>query len=182
MRYINKINTSTPTVSGTWVNYGKEGSSKEDTNNCKTETTFGELMLDGSAMRYQLSCEPHAYNAGNYYNLPSQLGDAKYNDVCPKGWSLPDNNGKTSYSNLLIAYGIDNSASKVSNTFDAALINLPLSFLRSGRYVSNGSLYGQGNDGVYRMASLLLYFYSGGLDPADGTYASYGYSVRCVGR
>ena len=182
MRYINSINITTPTVSGTWVNYGTSASSTTDTNNCPVNRTNGEILYSGHFMTSQISCEPHAYNAGNIYNLPSQLGDAKYNNICPKGWMLPDNNGETSYSNLLIAYGINhNAGSNKTKPYDVALLNMPLSFLRSG-YLSDGTLKLQGNYGRYRMASLSLYFSSGALNPTYDTHDSYGYSVRCVSR
>ena len=133
-------------------------------------------------MNLQQSCKPHTYNAGNYYNLPSQLGDAKSNSICSKGWRLPENGATTSYFNLLLSYGIDfNSGNKVS-PYDAALLNLPFSYLRSGGYGNNGTLITQGVYGYYRMSSLSLYFSSSYLVPTYGTLADVGYSVRCVSR
>ena len=181
-RYNNIISTSKPTINGSWVNYG-EMSSKESLEKCAIETTSGEILNSGSFIGNSVSCESHVYNAGNYYNLPSQLGNAKYNSVCPKGWRLPENNGDTSYSNLLLAYGIDFDAgdNRIS-PYDAALLNLPLSYLRSGYYYDTGALNYQGSNGYYRMSSLRLGFNSSNLNPTYSTNADVGYSVRCVSR
>ena len=183
MKYVNTISAAKPSINGTWVDYGTGVTSKEDTNRCSVETTNGEMLTSGSLMSLQQSCKPHTYNTGNYYNLPSQLGDAKYNSVCPLGWKLPESENKTSYSNLLLAYGIDfNAGDNRVQPYDAALLNLPLSYLRSGNYYNTGTLSVQGSYGVYRMSSLSLLFNSSGLDPTYITYAYYGYSVRCVSR
>ena len=133
-------------------------------------------------MGNNVSCESHSYNAGNYYNYPAAaLGNNASNSVCPKGWTLPNNAKGTSYSRLLEAYGIDHAATTKSN-YDSGLVNLPLSFLRSGIYSSSGTLTTQGSRGSYRMTSQRLYFHSDSLKPTNSTSAYTGYSVRCVSR
>ena len=181
MRYINSANTTTPIVSGTWVNYGTGASSKADTNNCLVDRTNGEILYSGHFMTSQISCEPHAYDAGNYYNLPSQLGDAKYNNVCPRGWMVPQNNSSTSYANFLIAYGIDYGSKNKTQPYDAALLNLPLSFLRSGRY-DNNSTGNRGGTGYYRMSANQLALRSGDVNVGHNTFPTQGLSVRCIAR
>ena len=179
MRYNNSVSTAAPAINGTWVDYGKTTSSEVKYPLCQTETTDGQILFSDSQYLNNLSCEAHSYNAGNYYNLPSQLGNALNNDICPKGWSLPDKYRKTDYSSFLIIYGIDYKPSKTS-PYDAALLNLPLSFLRSGIYYGDGSLGYQGTDGYCRMTSLRLFFNAGNLTPTYSTNANYGYSMRCV--
>ena len=178
MRYGNTVSTTTPIINGTWVNYGNASSNEVKFPFCDVEYSDGVLLSSGSQSVDNKSCTPHAYNAGNYYNLPSQLGDAKSNSVCPRGWRLPEYGGKTDYANFLISYGIDYKASGRSN-HDSGFLNLPLSFLHPGRYFSNGTLGAQGSNGIYRMTSLVLEFNSGYLNPVFNTDASYGYSLRC---
>ena len=181
-RYINTIGTAKPTINGTWVNYGS-ASSTESSERCPVESTNGEILNSGSFMGGQASCRTHAYNAGNYYNLPSQLGNASHNSVCPLGWKLPDRNDDTSYSNFLLAYNIDfNAGDNRISSYDAALLNLPLSFLRSGLYTYTGALNYRSSVGEYRMSSLSLYSYLSDLIPTNDTNANYGFSVRCVSR
>ena len=184
-KYNNSVSTTKPAINGTWVDYGSI-TSKESTEKCTIETTAGEILNSGSVANNNVSCEPHAYNAGNYYNFPAvsaKSGEPTPNSACSKGWRLPENNGDTSYSNLLLAYGIDfNAGDNRIQPFDAALLNLPLSFLRSGYYYNTGALRYQGSVGEYRMSSLSLYFYLGDLYPTNDTLAYYGYSVRCVSR
>ena len=94
---------------------------------------------------------------------------------------LPDSDGSTSYSNFLTNYGVDYNTTK-TKPYDVALLNLPLSFLRSGYYSTYGGLYNQVSYGNYRMASFSLLFDSGNLNPTNSTNAYIGYSVRCVSR
>ena len=183
MKYNNSLSQTTPTVTDTWVNYGS-ASSSELSSLCDTELTEGQLLYSNSLMSLQKSCLTHSYNAGNYYNFPAASASSSEpttNSICPKGWSLPQNGRNTGYSHLLENYGVDYNASSRTNQ-DSALLNLPLSFLRSGDYSSGGSLGGQGNLGRYRMSSLRLHFGSGGLAPAYNTDAGGGYMVRCVSR
>ena len=186
MRYVNTISIGRPSINGTWVDYGTGISSKESSDNCIIEMTNGEILVSGSLMNLQQSCEPHSYNAGNYYNFPAvsaKSGEPTPNSACPKGWRLPDNNGDTSYSNLLLAYGIDfNAGDNMVSPYDAALLNLPLSYLRSGYHNSTGALSSQDSVGGYRMSSLRLGFNSSSLYPTSSTFASDGFSVRCVSR
>ena len=135
-------------------------------------------------MLNQKSCIPHSYNAGNYYNFPAASAsspDPATSSICPKGWILPQNGTPTGYAYFLLTYGIDHHVPSRPNQ-DSALLNLPLSFLRSGYYGNGGSLIVQGSNGGYRMASLSLYFGSRDLNPTNGTDAHYGFSVRCVSR
>ena len=166
------------------MDYGAATSNENKTQYCNIEQTDGILLTSGSQSTNNISCNPHVYNAGNYYNYPSAApnGD-QYVSICPKGWRLPENNGDTSYSNLLLAYGIDfNAGDNRIQPYDAALLNLPLSFLRSGYYGNTGALNAQGVGGYYRMSSLRLYFNSSNLNPTNRTDANYCYSVRCVAR
>ena len=133
---------------------------------------------------HNVSCEPHAYNAGNYYNFPAASAstpEPALSSICPRGWSLPQKDRDTDYAKFLMTYGIDYNASSRSNQ-DSALLNLPLSYLRSGSYSASGSPHYQGNYGDYRMSSLSLGLGSGDLKPTDHTSADGGYSVRCVSR
>ena len=186
MRYNNSISTSKPNINGTWVDYGSVSSSEAKFPYCDIEQTDGMLLTSGSQSTNNISCNPHVYNAGNYYNFPATSAKSNtptLNSVCSLGWGLPENDSNTSYSNLLMVYGIDfNAGDKMVEPYDAALLNFPLSFLRSGYYDRTGALYGQGSYGYYRMTSLRLVFNSGLLSPANDTLAGNGYSVRCVSR
>ena len=184
MRYVNTISTTGPSINGTWVDYGT-ASSAADTKNCSINATSGEILVSGSLMSLQQSCGPHTYNAGNYYNFPAasaSTSEPASSSICPLGWKLPESDDKTSYSNLFQTYDIDFNSMNMISPYDASLLNLPLSFLRSGRYYNTGALYGQGSYGVYRVSSLNLYFGSSSLVPTSSTSANDGYSVRCVSR
>ena len=186
MKYKNNVNAAKPTINETWVNYGTGASSTADSNNCPVEMTSGEILNSGSFMNGQVSCEPNSYNAGNYYNFPAasaKSNEPTPNSVCSKGWRLPEKNGDANYSNLLLSYSVDfNAGDNRIEPYDAALLNLPLSFLRSGGYNGTGALNGQGYSGYYRMSSLRLLFYSSYLNPTNYADAYNGYSVRCVSR
>ena len=173
-----------PTIIGTWVDYGG-ASSSASSEYCNTESTDGQMLVSGSQKLDNISCHPHSYNAGNYYNFPATSASSPEpatSSVCARGWMLPQSNRSTSYANFLRAYGVDYSAPSLTN-HDSALLNLPLSFLRSGSYnYRDGFLYYQGNYGDYRMSSLSLGLSSGYLTPVDGTSANSGFSVRCVSR
>ena len=173
IRYVNNRNTSTPIVSGTWVNYGAEGSSVASSTRCLVETTYGDIIFSDSVMMFQKSCEPHAYNAGNYYNLPNQL-DSAGNTVCPHGWSLPPNSG---YSDLTMTYGFLNATSYKSS----GLKGLPLSFLQSGWY-SGGLLNYVSTYGYYRTYSFSLEFEENHINPSYGLAINNGGSIRCLVR
>ena len=162
-----------PKVTNGNIVYGSSTSLPGGQSQFYIEHTEGQTLASLSLMKNQISLKPHIYNAGNYYNLPSQLGEAA-NTVCPYGWSLPPSSG---YTDLIITYGFLNTPSNK----DTTLLGLPLSFLRSG-YYDNGTLSSQGSYGFYRMSSQLLYFGSNYLNPTYGTNANYGISVRCVGR
>ena len=184
-RYINEVSKAKPNINGTWVDYGSV-SSRESSEKCTIETTSGEILNSGSVMQNNISCKTHTYNAGNNYNYPAasaSTSEPASSSICPLGWKLPEYNGNTRYSNLLLAYGIDfNAGDNMASPYDAALLNLPLSFLRSGYYNFNGNLSGQGSGGFYRMSSLRLYFNSSGLGLTYPTSAGSGFPVRCVSR
>ena len=182
-KYANPISISKPSITDTWVNYGA-ATSIDDAKACEIDITDGQLLYSKSQMLNQKSCVPHSYNTGNYYNFPAastNTSEPASSSICPKGWNLPQNTGNTSYSHILDMYGIDNFAATKSN-YDSGLVNLPLSYLRSGYYYSDGTLYYQGISGVYRMTSQRLGFHSSNLNPTSNTDANRGYSVRCVGR
>ena len=189
-RYVNTIGTAKPTINGAWVGYG-EVSSKESSGKCSVETTAGEILNSGSVANNNVSCKTHVYNAGNYYNFPSVVSDGNIaNSICPNGWRLPESNNNTSYSDFLLTYNIDfNAENKLIQPFDSALLNLPLSFLRSGIYYDLGSLNGRGSRGDYWSAvgsssagAHRLYFNSGDLRPQVSSSKYLGFAVRCVSR
>ena len=127
---------------------------------------------------------------GAYYSWTAATagtGDADLNSgdapssVCPKGWKLPPNSGKGSYTNFTSAAGIANNADG-SNKIRSAPYNFPY----AGN-VYNGSLDGVGSYGVYwsRTAdsstnAYYLLFGSSGVNPAFYNYRYVGRSVRCV--
>ena len=172
--YTNSIDTTKPTVKNGNVVYGTSTSTMGGQSQFYIEYTEGQTLASLSLMLNQVSLKPHVYNAGNYYNLPSQLGDAA-NTVCPYRWSLPPSSG---YTDLIITYGFFNTPSNK----DTALLGLPLSFLRLGLYQNNGTRTGQSTSGDYRMVLFSLYFASTALQSIDYTYANYGLSLRCVAR
>lgn len=184
VRYTNTTSKSKPVINGTWVDYGTGITSTANSTRCPVESTNGELLISGSLMSLQQSCEPHTYNAGNYYNYPSAAPNSnQLVSICSKGWRLPENDSDTSYSNLLLAYGIDfNAGDNMVSPYDAALLNLPLSFLRSGAYLNTGSLSSRGSRGDYRMSWYRMNFTSILLFPNYDASAYTGYSVRCVSR
>ena len=172
--YTNSRDATQPTINNGNIVYGKTTSTLGGQSQLYIEHTNGETLASLSLMLNQISLKPHSYNAGNYYNLPTQLGDAS-NTVCAKGWSLPLNSG---YSILINFYNFLNTPSNK----DSALLNLPLSFLRSGSYGGGGSLDNQGSVGRYRMPSLRMDFDSSALYPTHNAYVKEGLSVRCVSR
>ena len=133
-------------------------------------------------------------STGNYYDWPMATamsgqsltndGDEAPDSICPKGWRLPPNEGNKSYQNLLI-----NSYNTPTNS-DAALLAMPLSFIRAGNYnpgvgsfgvLGSGGLlwsstvYGSYNTYVLGISSSNVY-------PQYNGSRGYGTSVRCVVR
>ena len=111
-------------------------------------------------------------------------GDEAPDSICPKGWRLPSKEGNKSYQNLLI-----NSYNTPTNS-DAALLAMPLSFVRAGYYYSgDGSFYNQGGNGVLWSSTVyssgftyLLRFRDSNVYPQYNYGRGYGGSVRCVVR
>ncbi|MBR2709625.1 hypothetical protein IKE72_00930 [Candidatus Saccharibacteria bacterium] len=110
--------------------------------------------------------------------------------ICPKGWRLPANSGDYSFSVLMGSYGLPTTSQgglTSANNYSGQLQN-PLNFNRPGRYDrSNGTLYGQGTNGIFWSSvgysathAHDLYFYSMYFGPQDGSDKGYGFSVRCV--
>ncbi len=107
-------------------------------------------------------------------------GDAP-SSVCPKGWKLPPNSGKGSYTNFTSAAGITNSADG-SNKIRSAPYNFPYAGL-----VNYGSLSSVGSNGYYwsrtaysSNSAYHLYFDSAYVYPAYSSTRYHGFSVRCV--
>jgi len=108
-------------------------------------------------------------------------GDAP-SSVCPKGWKLPPNSGKGSYTNFTSAAGIANSAAG-STKIRSAPYNFPYAGI-----VDNGSLNGVGSVGHYwsRTAKFTTLAYGLGFASSDvisehGGLSRYlGFSIRCV--
>ena len=107
-------------------------------------------------------------------------GDAP-SSVCPKGWKLPPNSGKGSYTNFTSAAGIANNADG-SNKIRSAPYNFPY----AGN-VYDGSLSGVGSNGLCwsrtaRSANnaYRLWFGSSDVNPASSLNRYRGLSIRCV--
>ena len=107
-------------------------------------------------------------------------GDAP-SSVCPKGWKLPPNSGKGSYTNFTSAAGITNSADG-SNKIRSAPYNFPY----AGNVVDS-ALNNVGSDGRYWSRTAYstngaynLYFNSTYVNPANLSSRYDGFSVRCV--
>ena len=107
-------------------------------------------------------------------------GDAP-SSVCPKGWKLPPNSGKGSYTNFTSAAGIANSSAGSTKIRSA-----PYNFPYAG-YVNYSSHSSVSTWGYYwlRTASsstyaYYLYFNSSYVGPADGNSRYLGFSIRCV--
>jgi len=109
-------------------------------------------------------------------------GDAP-SSVCPKGWKLPPNSGKGSYTNFTSAAGIANNAAGSTKIRSA-----PYNFPYAG-YVSNGSLHDVGSGGYYWSRTVVsgssqgayrLAFNSSSVGPAYYYNRYFGLSIRCV--
>ena len=109
-------------------------------------------------------------------------GDAP-SSVCPKGWKLPPNSGKGSYTNFTSAAGIANSSAG-SNKIRSAPYNFPYA-----GYVGFGSLNNVGSNGYYWSRTVLsgssqhayyLNFNSSYVLPATDDYRYNGFPIRCV--
>ena len=149
-------------------------------------------------------CGMHNH-VGNYYNWSAAVASnntstmtTKYSNapdsICPAGWRLPiarDNSNTAinrEWSNLLAAEGIITNPTDSSYATDGFnnIRKSPLWLVRPG-YIHGGSIYGAGSGGNYWSSTVnnneyayLLYFSSGGVNPADHNNRLSGYSIRCM--
>ena len=149
-----------------------------------------------STTPYELNGE-HGH-IGNYYNWSAAVASNDTSaittetemttSICPKGWRLPTGNSATanySFGNLVKQYGYTGTSQ--SDVSDATLLASPLFFARGG-YVGSGSLYGQGNGGLYWSSrayfrssyAYSLLFSSSYVYPSNDGNRYSGFSVRCV--
>ena len=183
MRYVNSVSKTKPTTNGSWIDYGSTTSTELKSYFCPTDNTNGQVLFGNSQYTDIISCEPHAYNVGNYYNFPAASAstpEPATSSICPKGWSLPENNNNTSYNNLLASYLDKNAPAKTNN--DSALLNLPLSFIRVGYYSRLNYYNEREQTGHYRMTSNSLYVMNTTPSFVGNQNSFHGYSVRCVVR
>ena len=117
-------------------------------------------------------------------NLITATSGEAADSICPKGWRLPPKEGNKSYHNLLI------SSYNIPTNSDAALLAMPLSFIRAGGYYpGDGFFHGQGNRGFLWSSTVydsdvtyVLSFGASGGFPQFYNYRGYSFSVRCVVR
>ena len=172
-------------VGTTWNYYGSDGP------HYLTPQAGYEYFQDGTTAS---STGQPTESAGNYYDWPMATamsgqsltgnGDEAPDSICPKGWRLPPKTGNKSYKKLLI-----DSYDTPTNS-DAALLAMPLSFIRAGYYYpGDGSFSNQGSGGRLWSSTVydsddtyfLLFGYSY-VDPQRDSSRGYGLSVRCVVR
>ena len=107
-------------------------------------------------------------------------GDAP-SSVCPKGWKLPPNSGKGSYTNFTSAAGIANSSAG-SNKIRSAPYNFPYAgrALNSSLNVvgSNGYYWSRTTDSANNAYNLI--FGGSYVNPANSYDRYRGLSIRCV--
>ena len=107
-------------------------------------------------------------------------GDAP-SSVCPKGWKLPPNSGKGSYTNFTSAAGITNNAAG-SNKIRSAPYNFPYAgrALNSSLNVvgSNGYYWSRTTDSANNAYNLI--FGGSYVNPANSYDRYRGLSIRCV--
>ena len=112
-------------------------------------------------------------------------GDAT-SSICPRGWRLPQNDGTSSYNNLLFtSYGLQNNSGSSTK-----MRSNPLDFsFAGGYYYDDGRVYNTGGLGHYWSSSVrssygawYLNFDSSYVSPQRWDLKAGGLSVRCVAR
>ncbi len=122
-------------------------------------------------------------NNGTYYNWSAAVAGDSTNSasVCPKGWKLPPNSGKGSYSELITAAGIADNQAGVTKITSA-----PYGFSYTG-YIFESTLNGSSATGHYwtrtggtNRGAFELYFNTTSIKPANSSFSYPGCPIRCV--
>ena len=157
-------------------------------------TDYGGTLVNGSdtfTMRGSMYF-------GDYYNWYAataetigQTTGVSSDDICPKGWRLPVNDGTGSWYKLLnTTYGATGSGNGNGASI-AKVVQLPLSIPMLGSYNwGNGNLYYRGHYGYYwtsvgnyaGAANLLRFNHYSSFNPQYSVDKTNGFNIRCVSR
>ena len=160
-------------------------------------TTTGGTNVNGSDT-FTMRGSMYVGDYYNWYAATAETGNMSSTttsqDICPKGWRLPVNDGSSdgSWTKLLrTTYGLTGSGYGNGASI-GKVMQLPLSVPMTGNYDwTNGALYNRGYGGSFwsstgtdtsGTAYYLNIRYGGGFSPQNSGNKVYGFTIRCVAK